>query len=771
MNVQFGLRAVFNSDSKGPARLVCACSGFYRAWLNGHYIGYGPARTARNYFRVDTWNLDEHLQTGLNLLAIETVGYNANSYALPAQSSFIIAEATSRSKVLASTNGKGIKFQGIALNERVQKVQRYSWQRHFIEAYHMNRDYDSWRSDLDFVARETELQTTKDQPVFLPRNAPLPAFDILRPQTIVSRGSVLEKSEMETQPWRDRSLTDIGPHFKGFNIEDLELVVSDDLTKLKDASSLYINEKYETSPDLCLNRGEWALLDFGTNQTGFVGIHIHCSQSTRFHVLFDEILKPDGKLDFLRLTSVNVLTWFLEPGDYMIETIEPYTMRWIKILCLEGACKMSSVYMRELACPDTNIALFQCSDPELEDIFEAGRETFRQNAVDILMDCPSRERAGWLCDSFFTGRVEKTLRGKNSIERDFLENFLLPEHFHPLPDGMLPMCYPADHPTGNFIPNWPLWLVLELEDYLNRGGDKCIVSAFQPKIMDLFRFLNAFVNEDGLLENLPGWVFIEWSKANDYTQDVNYPSNMLWAAALEAAGRLYGNDSLRRRASAVRHTVREQSFDGEWFVDNAVRDKTGRLKLTRNRTETCQYYAFYFGTADPSTYPLQWTRLLDSLGPQQKDTLDNLHPSNMLVGNCLRLELLSRSGRTAQMRDEITKFFLTMAKTTGTLWENNDTSASCNHAFASHVVCWLYKDILGCRICEHEKVVRLRLSESGLKYARAVLPLANGTVNVRWRIENNTLSCRVKVPPGWNIEPENLTGLKLDLQVEHYPSC
>lgn len=90
-------------------------------------------------------------------------------------------------------------------------------------------------------------------------------------------------------------------------------------------------------------------------------------------------------------------------------------------------------------------------DPELKLIFEAALETYRQNAVDIFMDCPSRERAGWLCDSFFTARVEKLLTGKSLIEKSFLENFLHEDKYEHLPEGMLPMCYPADHYKVGFL--------------------------------------------------------------------------------------------------------------------------------------------------------------------------------------------------------------------------------------------------------------------------------------------------------------------------------
>ena len=63
--------------------------------------------------------------------------------------------------------------------------------------------------------------------------------------------------------------------------------------------------------------------------------------------------------------------------------------------------------------------------------------------------------------------------------------------------------------------------------------------------------------------------------------------------------------------------------------------------------------------------------------------------ANAFVGNYLRLELLYRTGRFGQLRDEIRAFFLPMAQRTGTLWENMHDGASCCHGFASAVIHWL----------------------------------------------------------------------------------
>ena len=60
-------------------------------------------------------------------------------------------------------------------------------------------------------------------------------------------------------------------------------------------------------------------------------------------------------------------------------------------------------------------AVCETDDPILRGVYDAGVETFRLNAVDVFMDCPSRERAGWLCDSFFTARVEHAPPGKTAL--------------------------------------------------------------------------------------------------------------------------------------------------------------------------------------------------------------------------------------------------------------------------------------------------------------------------------------------------------------------
>lgn len=389
--------------------------------------------------------------------------------------------------------------------------------------------------------------------------------------------------------------------------------------------------------------------------------------------------------------------------------------------------------------------------------------TFRENSVDAFTDCPHRERAGWLCDSFFTARTAFDLTGITDVENAFFENYLIPKRFEFLPDGMLPMCYPSDHYDGVYIPNWALWFVAELDEYAKRNPDRTIVNGLKNKVEKLMKFFSQYENSDGLLEKLQSWVFIEWSKANSFVQDVNYPSNMLYAAALDAAGHLYKRDDWIQKAAKVRKMIIKQSYDGEFFVDNAKREKDGSLKITRNRSEVCQYFAFFFKTVTPQSHPDLWNTLLDKFGPDRvkNGIYPEIHQANSFVGNVVRLELLSMAGRGEQLLAESVAYNEYMADRTGTLWENDSPRASCNHGFASHICHVLYRDVLGIsEVDPIAKKIKIRFQNfSGLNWAQGCLPIPGGIIDLRWEKKDGSIVYSIKVPDGYTSKVQGAASL------------
>ena len=124
-NLFVGFRAVFECSQQDEPVLRIAASSLYRIYLNGRFVGHGPARGPHGFYRVDEWSLDVRVGAK-NILAIEVAGYNVNSYYLLNEPAFVRAEVVSGGRVLASTAGKGVDFQAVILKHRVQKVQRYN---------------------------------------------------------------------------------------------------------------------------------------------------------------------------------------------------------------------------------------------------------------------------------------------------------------------------------------------------------------------------------------------------------------------------------------------------------------------------------------------------------------------------------------------------------------------------------------------------------------------------------------------------------------------
>ena len=767
MNVSLGFRAVVDvKDSGEKAVLRVAAATIYRAWINGTLVAHGPARGPHGYYRVDMIDVSDQLKPGANVIAIEVAGYNSNSYYVLDQPSFLQAELLQGSSVLASTLGEGQSFEAGVLDYRVQKVQRYSFQRPFIEVYRLSPDSHNWITEAEATLASPVKLAVQPEKNLLPRRVLFPELTEIPPTRHVSAGRVEHRDEV-SKLWKDRSLTSISPELKGFPEAELDLVVSTDMQKLVSIGTGSLDKPWQDEPKLTLTTDRYQVLDMGVNRTGMIGATVSCATKTVLLFAFDEILTdtPQAKDDvnFRRLGCVNVVRYELEPGSYQLESIEPYTFRYLKVICVEGGCKVEDVYLREYAHPTTPQAHFAASDERLNQLYAAGVETFRQNTLDIFMDCPSRERAGWLCDSLFTARVAPDLTGTTVVEKAFMENFLLPDRFEHLPDGMLPMCYPADHYNGNFIPNWSLFFVLELEEYLARSGDQVMVDAMRRRVKHLMDYFEPFENEDGLLEKLEAWVFVEWSAANKFVQDVSYPSNMLYAAALAAAGRMYDNADYAAKAEKIRDVIRRQSFDGKFFVDNARR-KEGKLVVTRNRSEVCQYFAFFFDVATPETYPDLWKTLRDEFGPQRKETKAHaeVHLANSFIGNMVRMELLSRQGHGQQILDESVAYLLYMAERTGTLWEHDGPYASCNHGFASHIVHTLNRDILGVyEIDLPNRVIQLRFGDVDLDWCEARIPLADGELKLRWEQDDKTFQYQLSVPDNYRVEIDNRSGRKL----------
>lgn len=667
-------------------RLSLSASTVYQAFVNGQLVGEGPARAGHGHHRVDELDLTPYLGAGENMLVIYVAGYYIECLCYTREPSFFCAEILRDGEIVAATGHFG--FTAREVTERPQKVERFSYQRTYCEYYRLTPETRAYETDSRAPFEAVELSVQSDKK-FLTRGVPYPAYETIYPREIVTRGTAQFADEPH-DPNRTR-FVDLVPDCDGFPLSELVLVNSDEAEKGRYTITSRTCEPY--APTVIAPNG-FAVFRFAGNRTGFIRLNLEAEGDTRLILVYDE-LDVDGDVTTYRTRELaSTMVYDLEKGAYSLTSHEPYGFQYIKVINRsDSPVTLRDLYLTSFVF-DVDVAPLDSGDDTLDEIFDAAVQTFRQNTLDVFMDCVTRERAGWLCDSFFTARVERALTGKSLVERNHLENFLATETFPYHPDGMIPMCYPSDIRSGMFIPNWAMFYILELEEYYLRTGDADLVASSRERVLGILRYFEKFRNSDGLLEDLESWVFVEWSCANTFTDGVNYPSNMMYAKSLAAAARLYGMPELATRSAQVLSTVRAQSYFDGFFHDHALRDADGVLRVvSEDISETCQYYAFFTGAADLVRDRDFFDLLCRDFGFKRAET--GLYPevgaSNAFIGNYLRIELMMQAGLEEQALSEIRGFFTHMARLTGTLWEHQSSTNSCNHGFASHVIVWLYK--------------------------------------------------------------------------------
>lgn len=638
---------------------ICA-SSFYKLYVNDVFVGFGPARTAKGYARVDEYDLTPYHKETNNEIRIEAVGYYCSSYYLPKQHSFVICEVIKENEAVLYT---GRDFSCSVLNEYINQTRRFSGQRCFTEV-----------RDFSFDKTETEL-TEVSSPSWLERAVPYPLYRNVSVNRALSGGKFSVNPNADTYAWK----------FDGGNPEKWGFF---DEANLKYSPFTFVKSlkqsknRQEQALPLIVSEGEYVIIDLEKIEVGFIKLFAKAIEKSDVILAFSEYLTSDV-FEFGKIDCENVLQYIMPQGIFNIESFDVYTLRYLAVFVKSGKIEINSAGIKTYEFNTENILKPNFKDDNLNIIYDAAVRTFAHNSVDLYTDCPSRERAGWLCDSYFTAKTEYFLTGKSTVEKAFLENYRLFENDGSLPNGVLPMCYPADVPeNNNFIPQWNMWYVLEVEELCNNRAPDTDKELFRKSVIGILDFLKKYENYDGILERLPQWNFVEWSKANEWTMDVNYPTNFLYSEVLDAAYRLFGEVAYKEKAQKVREKTAELSFDGEVFTDNAVR-VNGVLKNTGNISETCQYYAVLFGKVDLNSpkYSVLKSHIESGFTGFEKEYT----PINAFIGFYLRMMVLLGMEKYELLLYDIKDFFYNMAKTTGTLWEYKEGLGSRDHGFASFV--------------------------------------------------------------------------------------
>ncbi|MEO0963748.1 MAG: family 78 glycoside hydrolase catalytic domain [Planctomycetota bacterium] len=196
--------------------------------------------------------------------------------------------------------------------------------------------------------------------------------------------------------------------------------------------------------------------------------------------------------------------------------------------------KLHGVYASVFRYPFEERGAFESSDRQLNRVFELCRDTHRLCCVESITDTPWRERAQWLGDV-----AAVTLGGIYACfgETRLAAKFLRQSAATQLPTGLLSNT--TNIPSNRWrsaISDYSLWWIHGLYRHYLYTGEGRWLNEYWPhaaKILDAFA---ACLDDDGLVADMPFWVFIDW--ANVEKRGRCAALNALMYGTLEIAGRV-----------------------------------------------------------------------------------------------------------------------------------------------------------------------------------------------------------------------------------------
>lgn len=745
------------------ATLALTARNIYRLYINGELVMHGPARTAHGYARVDVIDVRPYLQNGDNHFGVEVMVYGdvyggySNDCTL--ESGMFIAELTLNNQVVSSSGDDSWSWKVTPLLARVPNSQRISHSREAAEIYVLDETYNVW--DLGFADyRLPAILPT--EPTYLPHDALKPSLKRYDFSKLVSFGSCyIDATKPLTSLFYERH----SPYYHALEEFPLE-----DCRRTIDTTFGGVNVQRTT--DSLLLEGEcdkFVLFDGGASHVGFIKVNFDCAHAGIVDIVHSELLDKNGNIPYYH----NVVTRLhVENGTHSLITMEPCLARYIKIYFRgTGDVQLFPVTMYDDAYPDEMRSAFQCSNDDINRLYNAAKDTLILNTMDIFMDCPERERGGWLCDSLWTSRAAHMMLSDPRVEREFIQNFLLTpsDGMH---RGLFPEAYPGNKPgytdcTG--ISTWSFWLMCELCEYMERTGDIDLRDTYAKRVEDFVNGSLKYKGKSGLLEHLPN-VFIDWSLANerDYTQPISTAANALYAYMLINLGMLYGRHGWIMQGQEMRRILRDAIIEGqelglaslETFSDSFNVDENGRIRPTGKISESGMTTALWAGLFLPGEAPLMDAFVRDSMGPAPRyPSNPNIGKSGLFIGLCIRLDMLSRFGMYDKMYEDMLAIYMPqLTEGPGTLWENTmfETSSRC-HGFASHAGVHLMRDILGMGIPQvkpHKETSHITLSPHicGLRFARGSMETPQGIISLSWVYDGMTFTLNASLPSGYTYD-------------------
>jgi len=321
--------------------------------------------------------------------------------------------------------------------------------------------------------------------------------------------------------------------------------------------------------------GTSQLIDFGKETFGF--IKVHGVKGSGAMTLYygeskEEALSKDGAVTLDRLQFATA-----SKKDSTMPLSKAF--RYVNVV-MDPSISLDSVSMLYEYADVKDRGSFNCSDDEINRIYDVAKYTLHLATREFFIDGIKRDRWVWSGDAY----------------QSYLMNYYL-FFDSPTVERTMAALRGKDPVTGhiNTIMDYTFYWFLGIYDYYLYTGDKSFVKNFYPRMQSMMEYVLGRRNKDGLLQGLPGdWIFIDWADGLSKKGEVSF-EQMLFARSLETmalCADIVNDASGKITYTKLSDDLKKRLFSLYW---NSQKHALVHSRVDGKQTDNVTRYANMFG--------------------------------------------------------------------------------------------------------------------------------------------------------------------------------
>jgi len=484
--------------------------------------------------------------------------------------------------------------------------------------------------------------------------------------------------------------------------------------------------------------GNKIVYDFGKEVTGNPVIELFAkANGASFEMGTSERLLPDSTIMYKE--RVNYTDYY--SGKKGLQTWSPLTWRGFRYLSVNQS---DSIIFKSVAAINRHYSYesegsFECSDPLLNQIFDAGVFTLKLCAQDTYMDTPWREQTQYIAgDSRF---LQKYAWYPFGLSSEFLMQYnILSGAWSQRwsPEGAIRSRYPTDYLLGPntsvYLFDYELEYIIMLGEYYQYFGNADLLKQIYPNVKKLMTYFEKYIGkEHGLLYKVPGWIVLDHPDTYpmDQTDEITGLNCLYYEALKQAAyiAQALNNDPAQasiwnKQAGVLKSNIRKWLWSPE---KNLFPDSFGSEKCSQQT----QVYAMLYGLIEPN---------------DKDSVIEKVAAMNRSSEQSFSYYLLYSmfDAKPQWSLDFIRKYWGDQMKQPlfnggwFEAWEKEKPGGdfvTTSHAWCSGPTALLPQKVLGVEpVSAGWKTFSVKPNPCDLKWAKGIVPTTFGAISVDWKV-------------------------------------